>query len=157
VRGPGEVDRVVEEEQAGALFVLRRVKNHEAARAVVAGSGELSRDVDWAIVELIAAGSVESMQALVVISRAVLRHGHKIDDAVRTAGAHNHGRGGDANLGSDLAAAAIVGGGLTGLERGDVPDGRTGVGVEGIRDGAFGNHDQQIVRAASGGGNGMQI
>ena len=62
VRSPGEVKRTGGEEQAGALFVLRRIEDDLSAGTVVAGAGILRGDLDRAFIEFGAGGGVERVQ-----------------------------------------------------------------------------------------------
>src|ERR1019366_5131088 len=91
VRGPAEVNRAVDEEKAGTLFILGGVENHEATCAVVPGAGILGGDVDGAVKEFCASGGVEGVQALVIVAGAIFRHGDDVDDGVAGLGARDDG------------------------------------------------------------------
>src|SRR5271165_3976491 len=91
------------------------------------------------------------MQALVIVTGAIFRHGYDVGDGVAGLGAENNWRCGDADLWNDLVAAAIVGCGLTGGERGDLPVLRAGVGVEGVDTVMFGGNDEDVVRSVGNG------
>lgn len=121
MRRPCEVDRTVDEEQAGALFLLCGVKDHESAGTIVAGAGIPGGDFDGTVETFGTVGGVESVQALVIVAGAVFRHGNDIDDRVAFCEAKDDGSGGDSNLRRDLRTTAIVGSGFAGQKSCDMP------------------------------------
>ena len=147
VAGPCQVDGVSNHEQAGALFILGGVEDDEASGTVVAGARILAGDIDGAVVKFGAGGGVESVQAL-VIGGPFLRHGDDVDDRIADLGTRDDGRGGDSDFGFDLRAVALVGRGLAGFERGDLPEIGAGVGVVGVDGIVFGGDDEKIMSDA---------
>src|SRR5882724_1452113 len=106
---------MADQEQAGAFFVLRGIEDDEATRTVVAGAGIFGGYVDRAAVKFGASGGVEGVQALVIITGTIFRHGHDVDNWMARLWPEDHGSRGDSNFGADLAASANVGGGLAGF------------------------------------------
>ena len=122
VRGPGKIDDVVDQEQAGAFDVLAGIEQDVAAGTVIAGAGILGGNFGGTFEEFGAGGGVEGVQALVIVAGGVFGHGDDVDDGVAGFGANDDGSRGDANLGRDRHAVVAVGGGFAGAEGGDVPD-----------------------------------
>ena len=75
-------------------------------------------------------GDVERMQALMIIPRAVLRHGHHVDGAMRAGGGVDHRRRGHADLRRHLRTAVVVAGLLTRKQSGHLPQDRASIGVD---------------------------
>src|SRR5215472_2858694 len=151
MRGPGEIDCAADDEQAGALLILAGVEDDVAAGAVVAGAGIFGNDFDRAVVEFAALGGVEGVQALMVVSGFVFRHGDDVDDWVRVLWAENDRSRSNADFRGDLVAAAVIGRGFAGFQSGDVPDIGAGVGIVSIDSTVLARNDEQIVHDAGDG------
>src|SRR6266496_4434133 len=115
VRGPGEINSIVGQKQAGTLFVLRGIEDDKAAGTVVASARILGRDFHGAIAEFAAIGGIEGMQALMVSAGAVFRHGHDVNDGIPYFGAGDDGSCGDSDLGLDLGTTSFIRSSFAGL------------------------------------------
>lgn len=105
-----------QQQQARALFVLPRIKNHHAIPAVFARARILGVDINRAAKFFLSGREVQSVQALKVLTSRILAHGNYIEGPVRPGRGIDHGRGGNADFGVNLAAVASVRSGFTGLE-----------------------------------------
>ena len=98
--------------------------------------------------EFVACSRVDSVQPLMVFSRAVFRHGNGVNRAIGSRRARDDRGGSNPDFRADLIAATIVGRRLSRFERPYVPNRSTGVSIEGIDAVMFRRHDEQIVSTA---------
>lgn len=82
---------------------------------------------------------------MIIVARAVLGHGHEVNNRVAGRRSIDNGGGSDSYVRRHLTASAIVGGDFAGLESGFVPDEGAAVGVVGVDAVMFGCDDQQVV------------
>ena len=150
MRGPRRDDLAVDQQQAGALFVLLRIENHGSVRAARAGSGKGRLNGLRPAEHLGAERGVERVQPLKVGARRILRHGDDVDHAIRPARPVDDRRRGDPDLRCDLRATASVARGLAGAEERGAPEHGAGDGVHRVDTVVLRRNVQHVVRAVPG-------
>jgi hypothetical protein len=81
-----------------------------------------------------------------IITGRILAHGDQVNRTVGATQRIDHGRGGDADRRSDLAATAIVGRSLSRPQSGDAPKKRSALRAVSIDAVVFGGDEYYIVR-----------
>src|SRR4029077_1403809 len=96
---------------------------------------------------LCSSSDVKRVQPLEVASGSILRHRDNVDDSVRTPRAVNHRSCRYAYLRNHLAAITRIARGLIRTQEGDLPEGWSIVGIEGIDAVMFGRYIEDVVCA----------
>src|SRR5208282_757692 len=136
---------MVEQQQAGTLFILFGVKDYVAALTVVASSGILCCNFHGAAELFGSGGNVERVQPLMIVTTRVFTH---CDDINGPIGAHreiNDGSGSHSNFGCDLFATPVIGGSFASGEHGHLPKGGAVISVEAKDRVVFARHKKNVV------------
>src|SRR5579863_518472 len=114
MRRPRRINRPADLQEPRPFLILLGVEYHVSAGAIVARAGISRLHKSWPTEEFRASGQIERVHAMKIISVGVLGHGHNIDGPMWSTRAVDDRRGGHTNLRSNLAAPAVIAGGLAG-------------------------------------------
>ncbi len=150
MRTPSGVNGATDFQESRPFVVLRGIEDHVSVRAVRAGSRVSRGDRGRTSEQFRAGRQVERVDAVNIVAAGSFGHGDQINGVARPV---DNRRGSNADLGSNLAAAAIIAGSLSRGQHRFLPEDRTraavdAVGVKGIHAIVLGHNVQNVFRSA---------